>query len=86
MYRTRPSQPLIGVWLLSRCAACTRLKVVTVVQIAGTIRRAPGKSARVDFPGLSPSSFGAERAAVVGHLPVDEVPPEHQIDPERDDG
>ena len=31
MYRTRPSHLLIDTWLLNRCAACTRLNVVTVV-------------------------------------------------------
>ena len=86
MYRTRPSQPLIDIWSLNRCAACTRWNVVTVVQTAGTIRSAPGKSASVDFAGAVPELVRAERATVVGHLPVDVVPPEDQIDPERDDG
>ena len=55
--RTSPSQPLIGVWPFSLCAAWMRWKVVIVVQIAGTTMSAPGNSASVDFVGLSPSSF-----------------------------
>ena len=47
----------MGAWAVSRCAAWTRLKVVTAVQIAGTMIRPPGNSASVDLPGLSPSSF-----------------------------
>ena len=82
---TRPSQPLIGDLAVQSLGGLDALEGRDVRPDGRHHDERSGEERERRLRRVVPELLGPPRPAVVGHLAVDEVPPEDLVDPERDE-